>query len=445
MAGHPLPVPTSSPAARRRPGGALAIVAFLVVTAIVAYRVVTHLNVPGHPEVPRWALQDFRDAVYYPVVAFLQGHNPYDPADMLRRYPIGLPFPWYLPMTLVIHMPLGLLPYETAEFAYFALMVAVMLGVAWLTLRLCDLEGGLAEVFGLGTLVVMSRPGHWNLFTGQCTPLAVLGVYVALRFVDERPGLAALGVALAEFKPTFGVPLAVLLLARGSLRPVVIGTAVAGVVSLVPALVLASSAGGPRALLGSLAAARHAFDADAAVNPTSSPSRVDVASLLGRLLGRPPGSAAEIGIAIAVLGLGALGVGNLSRRADGGSRRLSASLVCLVILGCTYHQAYDLLLLVLPLAVLITRGDEMPWASHPWTRWTLVALMAIPMANYLTSDTAISFLGLAGRWWVVLASVNGVLLLASLLIIVRLALQAPAGWQASRPRRRATSRGERRA
>ena len=420
-----MPVANPAPTTRRTRSGTLPIVAFLGVTAIVTYRVVTHLNVPGHPELPRWALQDFRDAVYYPVLAFLQGHNPYDPAEMLQRYPIGLPFAWYLPMTLIIHLPFGLLPYEVAEFTYFALMVAVMLVVAWLTLRLCGLEGGMAQLFGLGTLVVMSRPGHWNLFTGQCTPLAVLGVYIALRFVDERLWLAALGIALAEFKPTFGGPLAVLLLARGSLRPVIIGTAMAGVVSLVPTVAIASSAGGPRALLTSLMAARDAFDADAAVNPTSSPSRVDILPLIGRVLGRPLGAGAEIGVAIAVLGLGALGIRNLSGRADGAGSRLSASLVCLAILACTYHQAYDLLLLVLPIAVVITRGDEMPWAAYPWTRWTVLALMVIPMGNYLTSDTAIRFLYIAGSWWIAVASINGVLLLGALLIFVRLALQAP--------------------
>ena len=31
-------------------------------------------------------LTDFRDAIYYPVVSFLDGHNPYDVAAYLRTY-----------------------------------------------------------------------------------------------------------------------------------------------------------------------------------------------------------------------------------------------------------------------------------------------------------------------------------------------------------------------
>ena len=51
----------------------LAIGAFLVVVFASSVRVVLHMNEPGDLNPQRWALVDFRDAVYYPVVSFLGG------------------------------------------------------------------------------------------------------------------------------------------------------------------------------------------------------------------------------------------------------------------------------------------------------------------------------------------------------------------------------------
>src|SRR5262245_26744521 len=67
----------------------LAAGAFLVVAALLLVRALTLLNVPGHPTHHGWALQDFRDAIYYPVVAFLAGHNPYDVQGYFAHYPVG--------------------------------------------------------------------------------------------------------------------------------------------------------------------------------------------------------------------------------------------------------------------------------------------------------------------------------------------------------------------
>jgi hypothetical protein len=46
-----------------------AAIAFTCVTALLAYRVERHLNVPGDPQGAAWTLMDFRDTVYYPARA----------------------------------------------------------------------------------------------------------------------------------------------------------------------------------------------------------------------------------------------------------------------------------------------------------------------------------------------------------------------------------------
>src|SRR5262245_5494362 len=73
-----------------------------------------------------WVMCDFFGAVYYPVVAFLSGENPYDTERFLALYPVSEPFPLYLPMVLLVHLPLGLLPVQTASMIYFVLTIALM-------------------------------------------------------------------------------------------------------------------------------------------------------------------------------------------------------------------------------------------------------------------------------------------------------------------------------
>src|SRR5215831_17461570 len=72
-----------------------------------------------------WAMRDFWDLVYYPVVAFLSGENPYDTARFLALYPVDNPFPLYLPAVLLVHLPIGLLPVQTASTVYFVLTLAL--------------------------------------------------------------------------------------------------------------------------------------------------------------------------------------------------------------------------------------------------------------------------------------------------------------------------------
>ena len=104
----------------------------------------------------------------------------------------------------------------------------------------------IAATLGLTALLLLSRPGHMNLLLGQVTAQVVIGAYVALRWARTRPLLAGMGLALATLKPTYGVPLALLMLfGRGDLGAVVVGVALSGALCLV-ALVAARARGGWR-------------------------------------------------------------------------------------------------------------------------------------------------------------------------------------------------------
>ena len=280
-----------------------AIGAFASVVLLSAYRTTRLLIVAGQPGAPGWGLVDFRDAVYYPVVSFLEGNNPYASASYMATYPVGNQFPLYLPVTLLLHLPFGLLPFKVAEVVYFLTTVALMPVLAYLTLRSCRRDATLAAVFGLAFLILFSAPGQWNIFLGQCTAPVVVGTYAALYYARRRPWLSAISVAVASFKPTSGVPLGLLMLARGDVAPVLGGAALSAGLSAAITGVLVRNSGGLTPFLASLAESYHSFGADPIVDPATSPYRVDVAGFVGRLLGRSLGTTVEITIFIFVLGL----------------------------------------------------------------------------------------------------------------------------------------------
>src|SRR5262249_16358539 len=93
-----------------------------------------------HVSATTWFMDDFFGAVYYPVVAFLSGENPYDTERFLALYPVGPPFPLYLPAALLVHLPLGLLQAQTASIAYFVLNIALMFLLGFVCLSLYKIK-----------------------------------------------------------------------------------------------------------------------------------------------------------------------------------------------------------------------------------------------------------------------------------------------------------------
>ncbi|HVN85463.1 MAG TPA: glycosyltransferase family 87 protein [Candidatus Binatia bacterium] len=364
----------------------------------------------------------FRQSIYYPAAAFLDGVNPYDIGTYTHVYPTDF-FPMYSPLTLLVHMPLGLLPVETSSLVYFGLNVSLMFLLALLLLHMNGRDAGAAELFGIGALLLLSRPGHMTLVLGQSAIETVVAACVALHCARTRPWLAGMALALTTFKPTLGVPLALLLACRRDWRAVIIGVAVAGVLTGVATARLAFEAGGLQPLLASMSATNAATEANAAVNLNSAWARVDAIALLARLAGHVPGTTATIAICVLVLGLGGLAVHKLSIVRDVRTQWLSDSVICLTVLICSYHQVYDVLLLAVPLTGLVLS----PRNLDAWPiRWTLLALFALPAVNYVASAGVINALGITGLSWRVVTSANGAALLAAWLIVVDGALRGPA-------------------
>ncbi len=419
---------------------AVAVLACAAAVAVVSTRVWVHLNVAGEPHVARYAMQDFRDAVYYPVVAFLHGDDPYDQPRYTAAYPVADGFALYSPLTLLVHAPVALLPYRAAELVYYVGSVALTLALGALALALCGVPLTLARVAGLGAALLISRPGHWNLFNGQVTLQVVIPMLIALWCARDRPLLAGIALAITTLKPTYGLPLAALLAVRGDWRALVVGGVVAGVLTALVLVRVVTAAGGAAPFIAAIEASYAARGLEQRKRPEHSPFRVDAIALAGRLLGRSPTNAETLVLTFGVLAVAALALRRLGRderpasaRADThppatrthDARLHTASVASLATVACAYHQQYDLVILAVPLAALWWRADAWPWRAHARLRRIALVAAVVPLANYLGSETGVARLGWSRAALLAASSVDNVALL------MLLGLFVAAGWDAA--------------
>jgi hypothetical protein len=394
----------------------LAALAFATISALVAARTVANLNIPGQPTVERFGLQDFRDNFYYPSVALLEGRNPWDYDDYRTHYAIDRPLPPYSPISLLLHVPLALLPYRAAMAADFVVNLALLVLLAALAVRGAGLAAEPWRVLLVAAALVLGRPGHMTLYIGQCSALMAVGCTTALLEGRRKPWLGAIGLAVACAKPSYGGPLGILMLGRGDVRAFLLGAALAAALGVVSGLGPMRAAGGFGPLLESVRGSMRVVATDSTFNEPTSLIRLDPVSLVGRILGRPPGTLVNVVLAVVILGAAALLMRRLAARGEPEPRTISNSLGCLAILLATYHQPYDALILALPVTALLLMPG--PFTAR---RAVLALLMLVPAANYLATFTLLERFAVPRFAWLVISESNGVALALALILGMGLA------------------------
>lgn len=394
----------------------LAAAAFVAISIIVGARTISNLNIPGQPTVELFGLQDFRDNFYYPSVALLQGRNPYDYADYHAHYPIDRPLPAYSPISLLLHVPVALLPFGPAMVAYFLLTLGLLVVLAILAVRGSGLPAEPWRVLLVAALLVLSRPGHMTLFIGQCSAIMAVACTAALVQGRKRPWLAAIGVAAACAKPSYGGPLGVLMLCRGDFRAFFLGSALAAAAGLVSGFGPIRAAGGILPWIESVRGSMQEVANDSTFNEPTSLIRLDPVSILGRLIGRPPGTLVNVVLAIAILGGTGWLMRRLQARGEPEPRIVSNSLACLAILLATYHQPYDALILALPVTALLLMPGKVGAL-----RVVLALLLLVPGLNYLATFTVLERFEVNHALWLLISESNGVALALALILGMRLA------------------------
>jgi len=396
----------------------LAVGAFVMVVVVVAAWTWHRLEVPGRPELPYYGMQDYRDAVYYPVRTLLAGDNPYSPSAIRRHFAPDALFPLYTPVHLALYLPYGLLPQRLAELLHFALSLALIVVLAYVAVRLCELPVTITLVFGLAAFLVASRAGYANLFYGQVAAFLVVATYGALHFARRTPWLAALCLAVACAKPSYGGPLALVLLAHGAFRAVVLGALFAGTATAIVGAFLLRAAGGIGPFVASLQENVAAWSRYPELSGAAGIHPVDVPAMLQRFVDIPPALQAALGIGLLALGAFA------AARALPRSELLGECTAAVTVLACIHHQIYDLLLLAVPLTALASRRLAVGAGSEA-ARTALLALLGVALFNYAASYQVLDGFHVTGAARIAIVSTGGLAVTATFVALVWASLAAP--------------------
>ncbi|MEJ2854273.1 MULTISPECIES: glycosyltransferase 87 family protein [unclassified Saccharothrix] len=329
-------------------------------------------------------MQDFRDALYFPIREFLAGGNPYDPAVMFAHWPVRQNFNLYQPYHLLLHMPFALPGYRIGAVAF----AVVSLGLLGLLSVMAARRVPGTWVVGAGVvaaLLVTSQVGKAQLYVGQVNPLIAVGAAGALLARTSHPRWAALALALAWLKPQFGLPLAILLCARGSWRVAAGGTGIAAAASLVAVVPLVLKGGFLDVVARNL---EHASQTTYGAVDSLTSQRVDVAAVVFRVAEwLPPG--AEL---VALLGVMVVSV-VLVRRLDriGDDTGAADLLTCVAVVVAVVHQPGDVIIAVPAMAA----AAVVWWRRRHELRWLGVAVVAllVPFAHLYFVDMVIRELG----------------------------------------------------
>jgi Glycosyltransferase family 87 len=259
--------------------------------------------------------------------------DPYDPSRFLALYPVPLPYPLHAPINLAVHLPLGLLSRGAAGLTYFLLVALLTLPLAYLCLRLSGVQPQGKVVF-LAAAILLTRPGHWDLVIGQRAIFLSLATCIALFYAGTAPWLSGAGIAISMIKPTWGIPLA-LLMSIGGYGPAVLAALVISCVANLPILaLLVAWEGGIAGFAQTLLRALHAWQVE--MSPVTSYSRLDATTTLSRFLGHPLSGPAQVLLAVGLLLAPGVVLRALRGQSDSGARHVVIAIICLGLLLASF-------------------------------------------------------------------------------------------------------------
>ena len=266
---------------------------------------------------------------------------------------------FYPPVFLLYLLPFGLLPYLPALIAWllatgaacWRVIAQILPGRGWLM---------------LATPAAFSVVGH-----GQNAFLTTALFGGGVLGMAQRPVLAGMCFGALIYKPQLAFLIPVLLLATRQWRVLAVAAATAGALMLLSLMAFGSESW--RAFLASAPLAT-ALVAD---NQIGFQKLVSTYAGL-RMLGVPSGTA----LVAQLLMAGAMAVLVIrSRRFDSGAQ--GAILIAATCLAAPYMLDYDLMLLTVPMAWLLARGQA--GGFLPWEKTALMAAFLLPLIARLVA------------------------------------------------------------
>lgn len=363
-------------------------------------------------------LSDFQCMYEYARI-FERGLSPYAVQDT-AVFPVSRPSAPFSPVIFILMLPLAYLSLTAAEIV-FCIVNLLLLGVI---ARQVLVYSGQRFDWGwwmaILSLIVISRAGHITLYTGYFTAILVIGTTLALHFGKTRPWLAGVGVLLASAKPTYLIPLLMLLAFRRNVQAALIGLVMSMVVAFAGITWLAWEHGYGH-VIDSVISGQEAFHDDPTELPVNTWTRIDIAGMVAKATNSAPGNGVYLLTMVVLIIVPGIAIYHHSQRESNvGATGLTAFIAVLALLVTIYHHSYDCLLFIVPwLAMCLCGSHTLPMVGR-WWRWTLALLMLVPTLNYVSTMSFRDKMHLeqTDALWQGITMLNGVCLTASLLILV---------------------------
>jgi hypothetical protein len=276
------------------------------------------------------------------------------------------------------------------------------------------------RVLLVAAALLLSRPGHWTLLLGQVSILLTVATYLGLVAARAGSRWSMVALAVTLLKPTFGLPLALLLLAWNQGRTVILGLGLAVLVNLPFVALFAVREGGIAQLSSAVVGGYRSWQEISDVNPATSSTRTDVVSLISRFLGEPVSDQGQVLLSLGILVISAAALRLLARHQSREAGELAVAIICLAISLVGFHRGYDLVLLAAPF--LAALGHGIPGAP-PGTRLMLVSLFVVPALNWLATESVLTAWQPSHPVWLLITSVNSLCLVVLLLAYLWLTLR----------------------
>jgi hypothetical protein len=393
-------------------------VVLAIALSLNVYRIVKQYDVIGGAyDRSSMGLFDFHNGVYTPTRAFLDGVSPYGKIILDRGYPVARPSPIYGPSHFLLHGPIAILPVHVAEVVFCLLnlvMYGLIVAIPLLELRLVGKakegipEGSRPAAFDQPTLpfwtllilgvsgLLISRPGHITFVSGYFTAELVLGCIATLYFSRRKPALAGLSFVLACGKPTYALPLLIVLVILRCYRAAIWSVMIAGALTLAAVgwLLIHSS---PTELVSSFQEGQAYHMADPIELPVNSWLRMDWTAIVAKWTNRDPAESIQVVVMLTLYALAFDVLRRIRKRkyADvaidsvdqSSTISVAGSLAAISILLFVYHHVYDAMLLVpAVLAIALLPGNAWPGRLSNRLRLVLLVLLSMPYWNYFSTE-----------------------------------------------------------
>lgn len=390
-----------------RVGLILAVLTFLLPLGAIAWRVYRNYQPPGPFDPDRQGFCDFHNGVYYPALAVREQVSPFG-TKYAEEYPISRPMPLHAPYLFALHIPYTWLAVPQADVLHYLFMSSQVLLIAWLAWLVACGGGNWLIVLVLGGTLAASRAGYGTLFTGYMTLELVIAAILALHFAD-RSWWGTFGFVLCAAKPTYGIPLALLLVCRGNWRTVVWGGLIAGFLSvLVLGWLLGESSWAE--FQAEITATQETHRADPNEIPQFNWTRIDILAVVAKWLRWAPNDWEHLLWMMPLIALPCLALWASRSTREEGLADPAGLLSSLALVSTLYHHYYDLLVLVpATLAMFFAAAPEW-WRVPAWQRSLAALATFLVLFNYLSAQFILQRLNPPQLMVDVVTSINGVVL-----------------------------------